>query len=122
MIYLADTHILIWSWHAPDRLSPEYTRILNSDAKVMLSIASIWEISIKSSVGKLTIREDVARNAVRTGYTILPISVEHAESVARLPLHHRDPFDRMLVAQARCDGLALMTADDAIRAYDVKIA
>lgn len=119
--YLADTHIILWSWHTPNRLSAEQARVLDSDAEVLASVASIWEISIKASFGKLTTVIDVADSLVATRFQILPITPRHAEAVRALPLIHRDPFDRMLVAQAKIEGLTVLTADAHFSSYDILV-
>lgn len=120
--YLADTHVVLWSWHAPDRLAARHLDILRSDVAVLVSIAIIWEISIKAGAGKLKTVDDVARNVRRSGFEILPIAARHAEAVRHLPLHHRDPFDRLLIAQAQLEGLAVLTSDTAFAAYEIALA
>ena len=121
MRYLLDTHTLLWARSAPDLLSPEALAVLGSaDSALYLSIASLWECVIKSSIGKLDVPDDFYR-IVSSDYEILGIDVSHLEACASLPLHHRDPFDRMLVAQARVGGLILVTRDRDIARYDVPI-
>ena len=121
MRYLLDTHTLLWARSAPDLLSPEALAALGSaDSALYLSIASLWECVIKSSIGKLDVPDDFYR-IVSSDYEILGIDVSHLEACASLPLHHRDPFDRMLVAQARVGGLILVTRDRDIARYDVPI-
>jgi PIN domain nuclease of toxin-antitoxin system len=90
-----------------------------TDAQV--SIASVWEVAIKTSIGKLRAPEDFADAAVAEGLALLPIEVEHIRAVRDLPFHHRDPFDRMLVAQALVEGLALVTRDRQLAAYGVRV-
>ena len=92
----------------------------SADSALYLSIASLWECVIKSSIGKLDVPDDFYR-IVSSDYEILGIDVSHLEACASLPLHHRDPFDRMLVAQARVGGLILVTRDRDIARYDVPI-
>ena len=121
MRYLADTHIVLWSWHTPDRLSRAQKAVLDGPDEVIVSIASIWEISIKSSIGKLTTRSCVAEDLIATGFQILPITARHAEAVRALPLIHKDPFDRMLIAQARHEGLTILTADVHFSSYEVDV-
>jgi PIN domain nuclease of toxin-antitoxin system len=84
-----------------------------------VSAASIWEIEIKRATGRLTAPDDVGERALEEGYEPLPISFEHALAAGRLPAFHRDPFDRMLVAQARVEGLTLATSDPEIARYDI---
>lgn len=120
---LLDTHVWLW-WLAGDkRLGRETIALIKGAAEVRFSAASAWEIAIKRSIGKLVIRSgiDVSRELERDGFSELAISVGHAEAVRSLPGRHRDPFDRMLVAQAQVEGLAIVTVDDAIALYDVPI-
>jgi PIN domain nuclease of toxin-antitoxin system len=91
------------------------------DAEVLVSVASLWEIAIKAALGKLEAPEDLPRRVEELGFEPLPIDVEHAWAVRRLPYHHRDPFDRLLIAQAQVEGLSVLTADPAFGAYDVKV-
>lgn len=119
MRYLLDTHTLLWARSAPDRLSGEALAVLQSADNVLyVSIASLWECAIKSSIGKLAVPVGFFR-IVSTDYDILGIDVSHVETCASLPLHHRDPFDRLLVAQAQLGGLILVTRDRNIAKYDV---
>lgn len=96
------------------------TRIADAN-EALVSAASIWEIAIKRAAGSLDAPADIGARAIEVGYDALGITFDHAREAGRLPLHHRDPFDRMLVAQARVEGLTLLTADAAIRAYDVPV-
>ncbi|MDB5523096.1 MAG: type toxin-antitoxin system VapC family toxin [Rhizobium sp.] len=120
--YLADTHFILWSWHEPKDLPARYAAILASDAPVYASIVSIWEISIKVGIGKLRTVDNVTEKLSQTGFIILPIEPHHAESVRHLPHHHRDPFDRMLIAQAMSENLQIMTADRNFPLYDITVA
>jgi PIN domain nuclease of toxin-antitoxin system len=115
---LVDTHVFLW-WRGDDPQLGEEERqaIRDGQNDVFLSAASIWEIAIKHSLGRLRIPEPASAAAVRLGFEPLPISFAHAEATALLPPLHRDPFDRMLVAQARSEGLMLVTSDPLIRAY-----
>jgi PIN domain nuclease of toxin-antitoxin system len=85
----------------------------------MASAASVWEIAIKQARGRISVPSDFIDLVRRSGFDQLPIAFEHAEEAGRLPLHHHDPFDRMLIAQARLEGLTLATADADIRLYEV---
>lgn len=118
---LLDTHIVLWAFDGDARLSHNYRSILTSDRTLYVSAASVWEMAIKISLGKLRAFDDLTGTLRRAGYEILAVSSEHAEVVARLPLHHRDPFDRLLIAQAIVEGLPVMTADPAFRLYDVVV-
>ena len=121
MRYLLDTHALLWARSAPDLLSAEALAVLQSpDSVLYVSIASLWECAIKASVGRLEIPDDFHR-IVSSDYEVLGVDVGHVEACAKLPMHHRDPFDRMLVAQARLGGLTLVSRDANIARYDVPI-
>ena len=121
MRYLLDTHTLLWARTAPDVLSTDALGVLESaDSALYLSVASLWECAIKSSIGKLDVPDEFYRT-VAADYEILGIEVSHVEACAKLPMHHRDPFDRMLVAQARLGGLTLLTRDRDIAKYDVPV-
>lgn len=113
--YLVDTHVLLWAFADDPRLSRRHRDILGSDAEVLVSVASIWEMSIKISLGKLEAFGDIPGTIERAGYRTPPILARHAEAVRDLPWHHRDPFDRILVAQARHEGLRLLTVDPVFR-------
>jgi PIN domain nuclease of toxin-antitoxin system len=117
---LLDTHTLIW-WAEDDPRLPEAAdlRIRHADLAVV-SIASAWEIAIKASLGRLTLPVAVEDILEIAGFALLPVTLAHTTEVARLPPHHRDPFDRMLVAQARIEGLTLVTGNRRLAAYDVR--
>lgn len=119
--YLVDTNIVLWAWHEPHRVPERLLGILASDAPLHVSVASIWEISIKVAIGKLVTVDNVTDALVSTGYTLLPIKAEHVEAVRHLPLHHKEPFDRLLVVQAQIEGMALMTSDRTLSQYDVEL-
>lgn len=121
MRYLVDTHALLWARSAPDRLSPETLSLFSDpDSALCVSIASLWECAIKCSVGKLNVPAGFYRSVV-DDYEILGIEVAHLEAYANLPLHHRDPFDRLLVAQAQLANLTIITCDSNIPRYDVAV-
>jgi PIN domain nuclease of toxin-antitoxin system len=118
---LLDTHVVLW-WLVDDAsLSDEVKARLDDDPDVYVSSATMWEVAIKESIGKLTGPDDLPEEIARSGFRQLPISFEHAATAGRLPLLHRDPFDRMLVAQARCEGLTLVTRDPQVRRYEVDV-
>ena len=122
MRLLLDTQVILWSLHKPEWLSAEaVTAITDPANSVDVSAASLWELSIKQSIGKLTVDGDLREHLVRQRFSELPVLGVHALAVRDLPLHHRDPFDRLLIAQARCEGLTLVTADPAMSAYEVPI-
>ena len=122
MKLLVDTHVLIWAV-LEDAALPERFRAALSDpaAEIHVSAVSVWEVSIKRSLGKLAVPADLFDHAAASGCVALPITWNHARAVEALPPHHADPFDRMLIAQARVEGLTLLTADRAFSAYDVAL-
>lgn len=124
MKLLLDTQVVLWWTHDSGRVS-EPARDLLGDPRhdVLLSAVVAWEIAIKRALGKLTVRPAlVAELLTNGGAAELAVSVAHASEVERLPMHHRDPFDRMLVAQARVEGAVLVSSDPALRDYDVPVS
>ncbi len=123
MRFLLDTHVLIWAVAAPHLASPKMMAALErSEADIHVSAASVWEISIKQAAGRLVFPLELLDEALGHMHaTRLPIRGEHGIAAGQLPMHHRDPFDRMLIAQARHEGLVLMTEDAVMRHYDVPI-
>jgi PIN domain nuclease of toxin-antitoxin system len=119
---LVDTHALLW-WLTDDpSLSPAARDALADPLnEPLVSAASVWEIAIKRSLGKLTAPDDLPDRIADDGFPWLPISASHAWRVRELPLHHRDPFDRILVAQALSEHLPLVTADPGFRPYGVEV-
>jgi PIN domain nuclease of toxin-antitoxin system len=114
---LLDTHVLLWALARPAKLPAGFRRELD-DADVFVSAASIWEVAIKSSIGKIDASPTEILDVVAaTGFELLPITGEHAAHVASLPSLHKDPFDRLLVAQAQLEPLVLVTNDIALRGY-----
>jgi len=118
---LLDTHVVLWWLTDAPELSDDLKQQLDDEPAVYLSPATVWEITIKQSIGKLTDPENLPEIVVDAGFRPLPITAEHAVVAGRLPLLHRDPFDRMLIAQARCEGLTLVTRDPQIHRYDVAL-
>jgi PIN domain nuclease of toxin-antitoxin system len=116
---LIDTQALVWFTIGSDRLGPRARRQLE-DSECVVSAIAVWEIAIKHAARKLPIAPPGPGELVELGFVPLPITVEHAIEAGALPRHHADPFDRMMVAQARLEGLALLTADEAMRAYEVQ--
>jgi PIN domain nuclease of toxin-antitoxin system len=114
---LLDTHLLLWALSEPSKLPPAVRKQILA-AEVYVSAASIWEISIKSAIGKLEADPNQVLAAIEpAGFSILPVTGEHAAKVAELPSLHKDPFDRMLVAQASTEPMQLLTNDTALRGY-----
>ena len=121
MRYLLDTHILLWARSAPERLSEDVLAILKSaDNDFYVSVVTLWECAIKSAIGKLEIPVGFHR-IVADDYHLLGVEIPHLEAYANLPLHHRDPFDRMLIVQAQSSGLILLTKESNFARYDVPI-
>jgi PIN domain nuclease of toxin-antitoxin system len=119
---LLDTHAALWFLSGDDQLSANARRHLTDPSnRVLLSAAVVWEIAIKKALGKLTVPDEYLALLLNAGVGALAVNVEHAAAVERLPPHHRDPFDRMLVAQSIAEGAALVTRDDALRRYDVTL-
>lgn len=119
---LADTHALLWWLSGDDRLSGAARVVIErGEVRVHFSAASIWEIVIKAHAGKLVIRDDLVEALRLDRFLELPITARHASAVGALPLVHRDPFDRMIVAQAQCEAMTVITADRTIAMYGVPV-
>ena len=119
MRVLLDTHILLW-WVMDDRRLPKDAEriIRDPDNSIFVSAASIWEIAIKASLGQIEADPFAIQAAIEpSGFTELPITGKHAAQVAKLPSHHRDPFDRMLVAQSLAEPMRLLTRDATLARY-----
>jgi PIN domain nuclease of toxin-antitoxin system len=126
MRFLIDTHCWLWAVRDPERLLPAAAQLIESDENtVVLSAVSALEIAIKESLGKLELSEPAAEfvssQMAALSMTSLPVYQSHALRVGLLPHHHRDPFDRLLIAQSQIERLPLMTADPEIAAYDVDV-
>jgi PIN domain nuclease of toxin-antitoxin system len=121
MRLLADTHILLWWLTDADRLTSRQRTLLSDQANIVLvSAVSIAEIEIKRSIGKLEIDDEYLPSLLSGGFDQLPLLAKHAALLGALPWHHRDPFDRLLIAQAIAEGIPLISADSNISKYDVK--
>jgi len=122
MILLLDTHVLLW-WLADDPMLSQTMRAAISNGKnlVFVSAATAWEIAIKSALGKLDMPDNLETALTANRFQPLPITIPHGLAVADLPHHHNDPFDRLLIAQAKVEGLMLVTHDEQIKKYDVPI-
>lgn len=118
---LLDTHVWLWWYTADQRLGKDAESLIKRADEVRFSAASVWEMAIKRALGKLTftVELDLARELARDGFMELAITIAHAEAIRGLPALHRDPFDRMLVAQSQIEGLTIITADDAIASYGI---
>lgn len=120
-ILLLDTHVFLW-WRTNDpRLNPAARIEIASVPLVLVSAASAWEVAIKMALGRLTLPEPFASGVDASGFQRLPVAFEHAEAAGALPDHHRDPFDRMLVAQAQLEGCTLVSHDRLLAPYGVPI-
>jgi len=120
---LLDTHLVLW-WMAGEasRISKRALAALGSEGiEPVVSAVTIWEAAIKRGLGKLDAPGDLLPQLERAGVELLPISARHADLVASLPLHHRDPFDRLLVAQATLEGVAIVSDDEWLPRYDVEV-
>lgn len=121
MRLLLDSHVFLW-WKAADpRLSPPMVRAIADAEEVYVSAATAWELGLKVSLGKLRLPESVEDGIASAGFKELPVHFRHTREAVVLPPYHHDPFDRMLVAQALCEGLTLMTHDDKITQYSVPV-
>ncbi len=125
MRLLLDTHAFLWFVAGDKKLTRAARRAIeHDDAEIYLSAATVWEMAIKASLGRLTLPMSVAEfvaDKLRAGVRVLPVDWQHAAAVERLPFHHRDPFDRVLVAQAQVERLAIVTGDRVFRRYGVQI-
>lgn len=126
MDLLLDTHTFIWFDLTPDKLSPTVLEaLLSESSQLYLSIASLWEMQIKLQLDKLSLEaglvETVGKHQAQNGLRLLEIKPEHVFSLGDLPNHHRDPFDRMLIAQAKAEGYQLVTKDEHIHAYSADV-
>lgn len=121
MTLLLDTHVVLWWRDDSARISIPVRRAIASADLVWVSAASAWEVALKLGLGKITLAEPFAGMVADSEFTELPVAFTHAERFAALPQHHRDPFDRMLVAQAQVEGATLVTHDRQMKPYDVPV-
>ena len=122
MNLLLDTCVLLWWLDDPDLLSKEAsTAIKEPDNRIIVSVVSVWEIAIKESLGKLSSPDNLKEMIADAEFELMPIDYEHAWHVKDLPPHHKDPFDRLLVAQATIENLMLVTRDPYLETYNVPI-
>lgn len=123
MIVLLDTHLVLW-WMSGEagRISKKALAALGSEGfDPVVSAVTMWEVAIKRRLGKLDAPADLLPQLERAGVELLPVTARHADLVGSLPLHHRDPFDRLLVAQATLEGLPLVSSDKSLRRYEIEI-
>lgn len=122
MKLLLDTHAALWWLADDDRIGEQVIRHLTDDTnQVLISAIVVWEVAIKRSLGKLDAPEDLAPTLLGAGAQPLPVTLEHAAAVEKLPWRHRDPFDRMLVAQALTEDAAIVSRDEPLSGYGVPI-
>ncbi len=123
MRILIDTHIFLWFVNNDPQLSLTAKILLESDVEILLSVASLWEIAIKVSTGKMTLPQPfeifIPEQLQQNDITVLPIATEHLTYITTLPFHHRDPFDRLLIAQSIVEGIPIVSGDDAFDLYQV---
>jgi PIN domain nuclease of toxin-antitoxin system len=123
--YLLDTHTFIWSDSEPERLSKTVTEIISDSSNFLfLSVITIWEIQIKFQIGKMLLRnpiEELIKEQQENNVVILPVNLSHVLKVGELPLYHRDPFDRLLIAQALVEGFTLLSKDENFKAYPATV-
>lgn len=121
MRLLLDTHVVLWQLGGERTLGVEARAAIAAADELAFSAVSFAEIGVKAGVGKLTVPEDLDVHVADAGIRVLALTPAHGLAVAELPLHHRDPFDRLLVAQARAEGYTLVSADARLRDYDVAV-
>ncbi len=118
---LLDTHVFLWWRGEPSKLSSKVRSSIATADIVFVSAVSAWEAAIKTSLGRLELPDTIEAGVLASGFEKLVITFSHAERAGNLPPHHRDPFDRMLVAQAQAEGLTLVTHDRLLEPYEVEI-
>jgi len=117
-----DTHVALWVLAADERLSQRAAELLGDPGQeVLLSAVVLWEVAMERSLGKLVAPEGFADRLLEAGAVGLPVALEHARQMEALPWHHRDPFDRMLIAQARLEGASIVSGDVALQDYEVAV-
>ena len=126
MKLLLDTHVFLWMNHSPEKLSTRFLELCEqAQDELYLSLVTPWEMQIKQQIGKLKIASPIAemleKNQQINRMQLLPIALDHILALDQLPLHHGDPFDRLLIAQSMVENMALVTADEKIRWYDVEV-
>lgn len=124
MKLLLDTHAFLWFIEDSSQLSADAKNLLESDVDLLISAASLWEIAVKISIGKLTLTQPfdvfIPDQLTKNAIDLLPIGIPHLALVSTLPLHHRDPFDRLLVAQAIIEQISIMSIDGKFDTYGVQ--
>jgi len=118
---LLDTHVVLWELGGSRRVSRAAQEAIEQATELLFSVVSFAEIGVKAAVGKLSVPPELREHVLRSGVRVLRLDADHGLAVADLPMHHRDPFDRLLVAQARSEQLTIVTADRRIADYDVAL-
>lgn len=118
---LLDSHVVRWWLEDSPRLGEQTRSLIVASPEVLVSVITPWELGIKRALGKLSFPDGLVDEVETNGFSMLSISPDHAVAAPNLPMHHRDPFDRMLIAQCQCDALTLVTADRGLRSYDVDL-
>ena len=121
MRLLLDTHVVLWGLEGSRPVSQAAQEAIEQATELLFSVVSFAEIGVKAAIGKLSVPRDLRDHVLRSGLQILRLDVDHGLAVADLPMHHRDPFDRLLIAQARSEQLTIITADRRIADYDVPL-
>ncbi len=122
MRLLLDTHTFLWWLSSPSQLTPlANSAIANPANEIQVSVISLWEIAIKRVIGKLQAPIDLRTDVTQAGFLLLPLTVDHIVATEQLPLHHRDPFDRILIAQAQLEGATLVSRDPHFPLYGVSM-
>jgi PIN domain nuclease of toxin-antitoxin system len=121
MNLLLDSHVLLWALVGSAKLTRSARAAIHQAPEVYVSAASAWELAIKAALGKLRTPDNLELEVRRSGFLPLPVTFAHAAAAAKLPLLHRDPFDRMLVAQASVESLTLLTSDSRLKAYGAAV-
>lgn len=125
MNIIVDTHVAIWFLTDDRRLAASYKRAIEDpENRCFISIATLWEMGVKYSLGKLKLKAELKRIFelfIESGFQFLPITPEHILTNATMPFYHRDPFDRLIIAQANREGYAIMTVDSQFESYNVNV-
>ena len=121
MRLLLDTHVVLWQLGGSRTVQADARRAIARATELTFSVVSFAEIGVKAAIGKLEVPPDLQEDVLRSGLRVLGLAPEHGLGVADLPIHHRDPFDRLLISQARFEGLTIVTADRRFAAYDVPV-
>ena len=121
MRLLLDTQVVLWQLAGARSVAPEATAKIEGAAELLFSVVSFAEIGVKAAIGKLTVPDDLREHIEQSGIRVLGLAPDHGLGVATLPMHHRDPFDRLLISQARHENLTIVTADERFSDYDVQV-